>query len=95
MSRDCGNCVRIALPVYSLLHRGVRLPDERGTHIRLLQALGELIEAEKLLCEALQGRREELGDRHPSTLMSINNLGRLLRARGQLTEAENLCDENA
>ena len=39
----------------------------------LLQAMGKLEEARPLYEEALQGRRETLGDRHPRTLYSINN----------------------
>ena len=32
----------------------------------------------KMLCEALQTRRETLGNRHPKTTTSINNLAELL-----------------
>ena len=38
-------------------------------------------------------RRATLGDRHPSTLNSINNLGQLLQAKGDLTTAEPLLRE--
>ena len=37
--------------------------------------------------EALAAQRETLGDQHPSTLASINNLGLLLQAKGELGEA--------
>ena len=59
----------------------------------LLRARGKLDEAEPLLREALAARREALGDTHPSTLVSINNLGDLLQARGALDEAEPLMRE--
>ena len=35
----------------------------------------------------MQGRRETLGDRHPSTLTSIYNLADLLENQGKITEA--------
>ena len=44
----------------------------------LLQAKGDLAAAESLLREALEVRRETLGNRHPRTLNSTNNLGVLL-----------------
>ena len=44
----------------------------------LLQAMGKLEEARPLCEEAVQARRETLGDRHPDTLASINNMAHLL-----------------
>ena len=38
-------------------------------------------------------RRETHGNRHPSTLTSINNLGWLLREKGDLAAAETLYRE--
>ena len=38
-------------------------------------------------------RRATLGNRHPNTLGSINNLGALLHAKGDLAAAERLCRE--
>ena len=38
------------------------------------------LQARPLLEEALTARRETLGDRHPDTLTSVDNLGRLLEA---------------
>ena len=38
--------------------------------------------------KALRARRGVLGDDHPDTLTSIDNMGRLLRAMGKLQEAE-------
>ena len=45
----------------------------------LLSDQGRLGEAEPQYLEALAARRETLGDRHPDTLGSINNLAELLR----------------
>ena len=36
----------------------------------------------------MKGSRRTLGDTHPKTLASINNLGGLLYAQGKLDEAE-------
>ena len=38
-------------------------------------------------------QRETLGSRHPNTLFSINNLGLLLKAKGDLAAAEPLYRE--
>ena len=35
----------------------------------------------------LEGRRETLGDRHPSTLSLVYNLGSLLQKQGRLGDA--------
>ena len=43
----------------------------------LLYAKDDLACAEPLLREALEGRREVLGARHPKTLAAIKNLGAL------------------
>ena len=44
------------------------------------QARREIIEPSS---EALQAYRETLGDRHPDTLASINNMGNLLSIMGE------------
>ncbi len=54
----------------------------------LLQAHGNLPEAEPYLREALEKRRRVLGEEHPDTLTSINNMGALLEAQGRRVEAE-------
>ena len=59
----------------------------------LLQTKGDLAAAELLLCEAMETTRETLGDRHPSTLTSINNLALLMKEKGDLTAAEPLLRE--
>jgi hypothetical protein len=43
-----------------------------------------------MLREALQGPREVLGPRHPSTLVRLRILAALLRAQGRYGEAEPL-----
>jgi tetratricopeptide (TPR) repeat protein len=43
--------------------------------------------------EVLKVQRETLGDRHPNTLNSINNLGLLLQEMGQLEKARPLLEE--
>ena len=53
----------------------------------LLQEMGKLEEARPLYEEALQGKREALGDRHPGTLISIYNLADLLENQDMLTGA--------
>jgi tetratricopeptide (TPR) repeat protein len=73
---------------------------ERGTSAlidrvaTMLQAQGKLVEAEALFREALDACRETLGDRHPSTLVSIGNMALLLKAQGKLVEAEALYRED-
>ena len=46
-----------------------------------------LEEAAELYREALAVRRRVLGDAHPDTLISMNNLGVLLQDQGELEEA--------
>jgi tetratricopeptide (TPR) repeat protein len=78
----------------------VGLPmEQRGTSTllmsvaRLLKAQGKLDEAAPLYREALEARRATLGDRHPSTLVSIGNMASLLQAQGKLDEAAPLSRE--
>ena len=54
---------------------------------------GDLDGAEPLLRKALEECYEKLGDRHPSTLTSIGNLGSLLNEQGDLDGAEPLLRE--
>jgi hypothetical protein len=56
-------------------------------------AKGDLAAAEALCREALEGRRETLGNRHPHMFTSINSLGGLLLAKGDLAAAEPLLRE--
>jgi Tetratricopeptide repeat len=48
----------------------------------LYQSQGRYGEAEPALAEALQLSREVLGQRHPDTLISVNNLAGLYEAQG-------------
>ena len=57
---------------------------------QLLLDEGDLAAAEPLCREALERRRETLGDRHPDTLSSINDLGQLLLDEGDRAAAEPL-----
>ena len=50
----------------------------------LLRGLGKLAEAEPLLLEALRMRCATLGEEHPLTLRSMNNLATPLRVLGKL-----------
>ena len=52
-----------------------------------------LEEAAPLCCEALQARRETLGDKHPDTLVSIWSVCLLLQRQGEEEEAKSLCRE--
>ena len=56
----------------------------------LYQAQGRYGEAEPLLAEALALRRETLGEAHPDTLHSINNMAFLYQRQGRYGEAEPL-----
>ena len=53
----------------------------------LLKDKGDLDGAEELLREALEARRETLGDRHLDTLVSVGNYADLLRETGGLGDA--------
>ena len=59
----------------------------------LFKEQGKYAEAEPLYHQALEGRRRTLGDEHPSTLVSINNLGMLRKNQGKYAEAESLFRE--
>ena len=49
---------------------------------------GKFAEAEPYYREALEKRRRVLGEEHPDTLVSINNMATLLEKQGRLDEAE-------
>ena len=57
--------------------------------------MGKLHEARRLRArrETPQARRETLGDRHPDTLVSTNNMCGLLKGTGELEEAMPLYEE--
>ena len=54
---------------------------------------GAAAQAEPLCREALEGYRKTLGDEHPHTLATINNLAFLLQNQGHFDEAEQLYRE--
>ena len=66
---------------------------ERGTSMllsnlgRLLKDMGQLEEARPLYEEALQARRETLGDRDPGTLNTMYGLAAVLKEQDNLAEA--------
>ena len=63
-------------------------PNKRYNNLGvLLHTKGDLAAAEPLYREALEGRRETLGNRHPDTLASRNSLGALLQDKGDLAAA--------
>jgi len=84
----------------SLAAIGRGFADQPLVKARLLQTVAETLMGLGLLerasaaqTEALEIRRRFLGDEHPDTLISINNMGYSMRARGKLTEAEVLYHE--
>jgi len=54
----------------------------------LYKEQGRYDEAEKLLLEAVEGRRLKLGDTHPHSLESMNNLIELYEAWAKPEEAK-------
>ena len=59
----------------------------------LLKAQGKLDDVEPPHQEDPRASRATLGDRHPHTLVSINNMASLLQAQGKLDDAEPLYRE--
>ena len=57
----------------------------------LLMNKGDLGAAEPLVRDALQVRRETVGDRHPDTLCAMSPLGMLLYAKDDLASAVSRC----
>ena len=94
----CGQCMDYYRDALSLELLSARLQTKRtngqdtgftlNTLAVELQVQGKYDEAEPLCREALERQRETLGSRHPNTLTSINNLGLLLKAKGDLAAAE-------
>ena len=83
-------------------HRALSRLDQllRRVHMSLYEGAHVFVRSTKfdaqavwLFREVLQARRETFGDRHWSTLMSIGNLGLLLRDQGKYDEAEPLLRE--
>ena len=99
----CGQCMDEYRDALSLELLSARLQAERTdgrdksftlcTLAMELKAQGKFDEAEPLYREALEVSRATLGNRHPDTLGSINNLGALLLDKGELATAEALLRE--
>ena len=99
----CGECMDHYRDALSIELLSARLQAERtsgqDTSFTLytlaceLHDQGKYGEAEPLYREALELDRQTLGNRHQSTLDSINNLGALLQDKGDLTAAEPLYRE--
>ena len=87
----CGQCMHEYRDALSLELLSARLQAERtdgkATNSTLktlaweLKAQGKYDEAEPLVREALALRRKTLGKRHPDTLISVRNLGLLLKEK--------------
>jgi tetratricopeptide (TPR) repeat protein len=60
---------------------------------KLLQDVGKLEEAKPLLEEDLQVSEDTLLNRHPDTLIAVNNMGMLLKGMGQLKKARPLLEK--
>jgi hypothetical protein len=54
--------------------------------------MGRHSEAEPLYLQAMELRREALGERHPDYADSLNNLAKLYHAMGRHSEAEALSE---
>ena len=89
----CGQCMDEYRDALSIELLSERLRAERtdgevtrftlGTLAWELQSQGKFDEAEPLYREALEVSREMLGDRHPDTLTSMNDLGLLVDGQGR------------
>ncbi|KAG8791635.1 hypothetical protein FRC16_000346 [Serendipita sp. 398] len=64
-----------------------------GNLATIIYDLGQLEDAEKMEREVLALRREILGPRHPTTLLSMASLAITLKDNDQLEEAENMMQE--
>ncbi len=56
----------------------------------LYHSQGKYAEAEPLYKQALAIRKQQLGDNHPGTATSLNNLAGLYSSQGRYAEAEPL-----
>jgi hypothetical protein len=56
----------------------------------VLSEQGKYTEAETLLLQTLELKKDVLGDDHPDTLASMNNLAEVLCQQGKYTDAETL-----
>jgi tetratricopeptide (TPR) repeat protein len=87
---------RQALDLRGRVHANHASSDVAATQASLggvLRSLGRLAEADVLLSQALETRRTLLGEDHPATLVSLNELGLLRREQGRDAEAVGLLRE--
>ena len=54
-------------------------------HTGIIVTVGKYVDALAYFREALDANRSILGNTHPSTLASINNMGNVLKAQGKRT----------
>jgi len=66
------------------------VPTSLNNLAGLYRAQGRYDEAEPLYRQALELRRELLGERHPQVATSLNNLAYLYESQGRYNEAEPL-----
>jgi tetratricopeptide (TPR) repeat protein len=66
------------------------LLDTISLHALLLRDQGDYNEAKKLFVQVMETRKRVLGQEHPETLASINNLASTYRNQGRWKEAEEL-----
>lgn len=73
----CVHCASLSSLTVTCVRGGCAWPAQVSINNLggLLQERGQLEAAEALYMEALAARRQTLGDTHPDTLISINNLG--------------------
>ncbi|XRB00898.1 kinesin light chain 3 [Pycnococcus provasolii] len=83
--------VESAINALGRLHKNIRATTKLLADVaNLLENQGKYADAELLYRESLDGFRRELGDTHPNTLASIDNLANSLNQQGKYAEAEPL-----
>ena len=85
--------LRIAEQAEAISHRSVALGLVCNQAGLFLQNQGRYVEAEPLFQEALAIWKAELGDRHPYTATSLNNLAGLYCSQGRYVDAKPLFQE--
>ena len=74
--------------------RSTRSPRPRCTTWALLfKAQGDLADTRRLHEQVLEVRRRVLGEEHPDTIRSMNNLAVILRAQGNLARAHKIYEQ--
>ena len=82
----------VAVTVAALREEGDRMEAVglKDTLAKLYKGQGKYDQAEPLYVECLAAQKEVVGDRHPSTLATLNNLAGLYESRGKYDQAEPL-----